>query len=829
MLLVWWLALIGSGLQGQISSPATFFGHPLGSQFHRHHEVMDYVKAVAAASPRVELQPYGKTYEGRELALLLVSSEENLAQLETIRQNNLKATGLLPGKPSGPRKPVVWLSYNIHGNESASTEAAMQVLYQLATQDTANWLDELVVIIDPCVNPDGRDRYVNWYQQVRHATPISDPRDIEHREPWPGGRYNHYLFDLNRDWCWQIQQESQLRGVHYAAWMPQVHVDFHEMGPQSPYFFAPAARPFHPIINRWQREFQQLVGSNHARYFDAAGWLYFTSESYDLFYPSYGDTWPTYQGAIGFTYEQGGSGRAGLAFEREAGDTLTLGERLAHHYTTSLSTIEAAYQARQRLLDNYDQYFAEAQQGKGAAFAAYVISRDNAPGNLQPLRDMLDRMNIRYGRATRTQQIMGRAYDTKNRRSIEVKPGDLVIESAQPQGHLVRVLFDPEAELEDSLTYDLTAWALPYAFGLKAAAVVAPVATEPMAAESPFRLQVPDEPAYAYLVDWDGLPAVRWMADMMEAGFRLRRSEGDLVLKGRRFAPGTLVVTRADNRNRDLDAEAVRLANLHQVGIFAARSGWAEQGSDLGSSSFPVVITPKVAMVRGESLSATRMGELWYYLEQEIGYPFHMLPLDALSSSGLARYDVLILPSGRYDTQESMIYEFVRNGGRVVALEEAIELFAQGNTALGEAIQVSQASNAMPTPGPKDNAWLPRYGQQGREEASESVPGSVFAVQLDPTHPLAYGLGQTYYALKHRDTAYPYLRANGWNVGVYPRGQPLSGFAGQAAQRRIDRSLAIGVESIGRGEVVYLVDSPCFRAFWQGGKLLLANAIFGGE
>lgn len=824
------LSMIGlSRSRAQVPPPASFFGHPLGSQFHRHHEVIDYVEAVAAASSRVQWQPYGQSYEGRPLGLLMISSEDNLAHLELIRQNNLKATGLLPGQVEGLRKPIVWLSYNIHGNESASSEAAMQVLYQLATHDTAAWLDELVVIIDPCVNPDGRDRYVNWYQQVRHAEPVMDRHDIEHQEPWPGGRLNHYLFDLNRDWCWQTQQESQLRGARYAAWMPQVHVDFHEMSPESPYFFAPAAHPYHPIITPWQREFQQLVGSHHARYFDAAGWLYFTSEVYDLFYPSYGDTWPTYQGAMGFTYEQGGSGRAGLALIREGGDTLTLGQRMAHHVATSLSTVEAAYQSRQRLLEGYDQYFADAREGKGADYAAYVISRENATENLAQLWQLLDRQQIRYAQAARSQRVAGRRYDRPGRTSIEVRSGDWVISTAQPQGHLVRVLFDPAAQLEDSLTYDLTAWALPYAYGLEAAAVSTPIATQAAQAAPALEQQILEQPAYAYVVAWEDLRAVRWMADMMQAGFTLRRSQGEWVLRGQRFAPGALVVTRADNRGLDLDAEAVRLAHAHQVSLFAAQSGWAEQGADLGSGAFTVLPAPRVAMLWGEDVNANRLGEIWFCLEREMQYPFHMLPAADLSPGVLNDYDVLILPDGSYHRQESAIFEFVRQGGRVVALEGAIDLFANSSTALGEAVRSSQMTRPGSKPDPKSEAWLAIYGQQGREEASRSVPGSVFAVKLDPTHPLAYGLGESYYALKHRHAAYPYLQGNGWNVGVYPQGKPLSGFAGQQAQAKIDRSLAIGIESLGQGEVVYLVDSPCFRAFWQGGKLLLANALFGYE
>lgn len=820
--------LLGSVARGQVPAPDTFFGHDLGSQFHRHHEVMAYVAAVAAASPRVQLQPYGQTYEGRELTLAFLSSERNLAQLETIRENNLRATGLLTGTIDGPRLPIVWLSYNIHGNESVSTEAAMQVLYQLVSQDTAQWLDDLIVVIDPCVNPDGRDRYVNWYQQVRHPQPVADPADLEHHEPWPGGRYNHYLFDLNRDWCWQTQQESQLRGAQYSRWLPQVHVDFHEMGPNSPYFFAPAARPFHPIITQWQREFQRLVGGNHAQAFDRAGWAYFTSEVYDLFYPSYGDTWPTYQGAIGFTYEQGGSGRAGLAYQVPTGDTLTLRDRIDHHYTTSLSTVATAHQQRERLLASFDQYFADARQGKDATYTAYHVSQANAAGKLTDLLDLLDRQQIRYQQASRDSRVRGYSYQANAEQSATIEAGDLILPVQQPQGHLLRVLFDPQAPLEDSLTYDLTAWALPYAYGLTAHALVESVPTEPYEA-SPFAPhRAPEAPAYAYLVAWEDLRAVRWLADMQAAGVVLRRSQGRLTVQGQTFAPGALVAMRADNPHQDLDGLAVRLANAHQVELTAVLTGRMMQGPDLGSDAYAVLPPVQVGLLRGPETSATRLGELWFCLEQEMGLPVHLLGTDYLDRVELAAYDVLILPEGRYQAFREQLIDYVRQGGRIVAIEGAIATFARNQTTLAASLQAQANETDNPPPSAKDDTWLQAYGERSQRYASGSVPGTIFRVQLDASHPLAYGLGEQYFALKHQRDTYPYLRG-GWNVGTYPSGKPVSGFAGYQAQQAIAQSLAIGTESLGQGELVYLVDSPCFRAFWQGGKLLLANAIWLAE
>ena len=291
-------------------SPADFLGYTLGDRFTRHHNVVDYMEHLAATTPSAHWTPYGKTNELRTLGTLTLSSPENLVRLEALRQANLAR--VRTGKPALASTaqtertldlPIIWLSYNVHGNEAVCTEAAMATAYELL-QKHSDWLAHAVVIIDPCVNPDGRDRYVAF--QDRTTGPMAmvdlDPQALEHDEPWPGGRSNHYLFDMNRDWAWQTQIETQQRVAAYRRWMPHVHVDFHEMGVNSPYYFAPAAEPLHHAITPWQRRCQEHIGQNNARWFDARGALYFTREVFDLFYPSYGDTWPMFHGAIGMTY-----------------------------------------------------------------------------------------------------------------------------------------------------------------------------------------------------------------------------------------------------------------------------------------------------------------------------------------------------------------------------------------------------------------------------------------------------------------------------------------------------------------------------------------------
>ncbi|MEK7226477.1 MAG: M14 family metallopeptidase, partial [Bacteroidota bacterium] len=379
-----------------------------------------------------------------------ISSAENISNLENIRKNNLRLANLSLDKMAANENApaIVWLSYNVHGNEPSSSEAAMLTLY--AFTDPSNtkskeWLKNTVVIIDPCINPDGRDRYVNWYNSAVGKKFNPQPMAREHREPWPQGRTNHYNFDLNRDWAWQTQVESQQRIKMYDQWMPQVHVDYHEQGVNEPYYFAPAAEPYHEVITPWQREFQTSIGKNNAKYFDQNNWLYFTKEVFDLFYPSYGDTYPVYNGSIGMTYEQGGIS-AGLGVINDEADTLTLTDRAMHHFTTSLSTIEVSSLNANRLIKEFRKYFNTAVTTGFGEYKSYVIK--NQPQDAQridQLLDLLDKNGIQYGRGSGSGK--GYNYVTGKEEPFTLGVNDILVSSYQSRSAFTNVLYEPKSRL----------------------------------------------------------------------------------------------------------------------------------------------------------------------------------------------------------------------------------------------------------------------------------------------------------------------------------------------------------------------------------------------
>lgn len=799
----------------ELKSPSEFLGYELGTQFTRHHQVVDYYEYLAeAASDRVQLQAYGQTNERRPLLLAYISSKENIADLENIRAAHIAST-----KGEGnPTKAVVWLSYNVHGNESVSTEASMLTAYTLLTEKS-DYLKNTVVMMDPCVNPDGRERYVNWYHQYKNTPNNVDPNSKEHHEPWLSGRANHYMFDLNRDWAWLTQVESQQRIKMFNQWLPHVHVDFHEQGVDAPYYFAPAAEPFHEVITDFQREFQVTVGKNHAKYFDANGWFYFTKEIFDLLYPSYGDTYPTYNGSIGMTYEQGGSGRAGLAIETGIGDTLTLTDRIAHHFTTGISTVEISSQNAEKLNTEFQKFY----QTKDYKYKSYVLNGD--VDKIEALTRLLAQHEIEYGWG-KNGSTKGFSYSSAKHGNLKTSEKSLVVSTEQKKGTLVKVLFEPNAKLSDSLTYDITAWSLPYAYGLEA--VASESSTDATLAikgrsENQSATSNLSEDAYAFLTDWNSFNDAQFLAELQQRDIRVRYAQKPFTIDGVDYDRGSLIITRADNKNRsDFLKNLSEIASKHHILLNATSTGFVEDGKDFGSSSVEMIKNNKIAVLSGEPTSTLRFGEIWHFFEQQLHYPVTVIDTEYMAGVDLLEYDVLILPDG--DGYEDFmdadklkhLKEWVSHGGKLIAMGDALKGLTNENGFTLKAKEIEKDSTIN----------LQSHDDNEREQIKSAITGAIFKTKVDATHPLAFGYDDTYFSLKLGNSAYEYLEDGTVVYLEADSTKPVAGFAGSEAQKKIGDTLIFGVEEQGDGQVIYMVDNPLFRGFWENGKLFFANALF---
>lgn len=793
-----------------IQSPSEFLGYELGTRFTNHYQVVDYYQYLAKVSNMIQLQEYGKTNEQRLLQVAYISTPENLSNLESIRKNHLANAGIGTAQNSA-NKAIVWLSYNVHGNESSSTEASMQTTYELITQKKA-WLENTVVIVDPCINPDGRDRYVNWYNQVASFPYNSNQKAKEHDEPWPGGRPNHYLFDLNRDWAWATQVETRQRLKVYNTWLPHIHVDFHEQGINEPYYFAPAAEPFHEVITDWQRDFQTQIGKNHAGYFDTEGWLYFTRERFDLFYPSYGDTYPTFNGAIGMTYEQAGHGMAGLGILTDEGDLLSLKDRIAHHHTTGLSTVEISSKNADKLNSEFKKYFSK----NDFEYKSYVLEGNQ--DRINKLAELLDRHEITYGFTSNT-SVKGLDYESSSQKTTTV-PFGLVVSTNQPKAKMVKVLFEQNAKLSDSLTYDITAWSIPYAYGLKT------IASKTLVSENPVNKvfsENAEQNATAYVAHWNTVKDATFLSALLQQGIRVRFTEKPLVSGGNSFDRGSIIITRSDNKNVEkFTQKVISLANRMKIELTNLSSGFSDNGVDFGSPDIKEIKMPKVAVMSGDATSSLGFGELWYFFEQELKFPVTNINSENFSENTLNSFNILVLPNGNYsdlfdEEGLKLLHDWVSHGGKVIAIGSSLNTFA-GKEGFG-------LTKKEKTPDDAAKKDLISYAKTERERISDFITGAIFKTKVDNTHPLAFGYGESYFTLKLGTNAYNYIK-EGYTVSYLEDTKAVSGFTGYRAAKEIQNTLVFGEYRIGNGSMIYMVDNPMFRAFWENGKLFFANAIF---
>ena len=822
------LILLSLAINAQVKSPAEFLPN-YGAKVSYYHELEAYFSHLVQSSQYIQHKPYGQTTQGRSLNTYLISTPENLQDLENIRLTHLYNIGMSGSKPSTVNdKAIVWLSFNVHGNEAAAAESAMGVAYELINPDNAatkEWLKNTILILDPCLNPDGYARYGNWLRDITGKDTHPGLYDREHMEPWPGGRQNHYAYDLNRDWAWQTQTETQQRIALYNYWMPMVHVDVHEMGYNEPYFFPPAAEPFHEFITPAQREFHNSIGETTSKRFDAQGWSYYTRERFDLFYPSYGDTYPSFNGAVGMTYEQGGIG-AGRAVMMKNGNTLTLQDRIDHHRTAVLTAVETASWQKDRLVKNFREYFKDSRENPKGRYRTYIVKNN---GKSEELAQLLKRNKIQFAYADETKKLSGYHYQADAEKDFTLEPNDMIIQAKQPKAVLTQVLFEPAQKLTDSLSYDITAWALPHAYGI-----------ESYALKKELNIKVKDaitnkgkfeaERAYAFYVPWNGRASVRVLASLHKNGVKVRSARKASSFRGIKVNPGDLVILKGDNSALGDFEGAMNILLMEKCDYEAIESGYSLTGGDLGGEFYPLLEAPKVLLFSGSGVSATDFGQAWFYMDEVADYPVSVVDQQNFGRVNLSEYNTIIMADGWYsfnDEQKKRIDSFIEDGGKVIAIGSALNMF-EDRAGYSLTKFATEADKELEKQQQDDEALKARfldYQNAERRAISGAVPGAVIENVLDKSHPLSYGLGERYFSLKTGDSRYQLLK-NVWNVAYVPKNYKNFGFIGRSLKKRLENTVTFAVEQKGDGQIIYMVDNPLFRGFWENGNLLFSNALF---
>jgi len=817
--------MVSSQLLAQLQSPSEFIGYSINKRYPWHFQAVNYIKYLDQISPQVKIEKYGETFEGRPLYLMYVSSNENIQNLEKIRQNNLQKAGLLEENNAQKIPAIAWMAYDIHGNEASCTPAALETVYRLLSSNEitkSETLENTLIIFDICVNPDGYSRYINWIRQVTGKTPNPSLDAREHVEPWARGRYNHYLFDMNRDWAWQSQIETKARVRKYNEWLPHIYGDFHEMGINAPYYFAPAVEPYHEEITNFQRQFQTKIGKNNAYHFDKKGWLYFTRERFDLLYPSYGDTWPLFNGAIGMTYEQAGNHKAGTQVIIETGDTLTLADRIEHHVMAGLATIQTVSENKEDLLKGFEDFYQKSRSNPSGKYKSFIIKNTNHPDKLQELIQYLDRQKIQYGKVDTERNLQGFNYQKNKTESFKIEQNDLIISTYQPKSTLVKVLFNPKTTLKDSVTYDATAWALPYAFGLKAYATSFKWEVKPQKYKLPEAQNfLPQTPVYGFLKKWESFEDAKFLAQLLQNKINVRFATKKITFNNEIFPKGTLVILRGDNQNTsEFEKIILQTAQKYNRQLTFTTTGFADNHPDLGSPEIKLIKNPRVAVLSEKGISPTGFGNIWYFMEQQLDYPVTVIGTAYFNKINLRKYDILILPEIYHFTNHTYlnkIKEWVKDGGKLITLGSSCQI---GSSFSLETLPKNEEDSNQ-----KSKQNFPKYEMQERQELVNSIAGAIFKAEVDSSHPLAYGYDTEYFTLKTSSESYQFLEY-GWNVGILRENAWIDGFVGYKLKSKLSNTPIFATEKVGRGTVIYFIDNPIFRASWQNGRLLLANALF---
>ncbi len=867
--------------EAALPSPAAVLGYPLGTRFTHWDRIVAYLQALDAASDRVTMWEYGRTYEGRPLVLLAISDPKNIARLDALRRERLRladAAALSGGERERlvREAPVVaWLAYGVHGNESSSAEAAMATAYLLAAGggDTAAMLRDTIVLVDPLCNPDGRERYVHGFEQRVGSRPNSDAAAAEHFEPWPGGRYNHYLLDMNRDWAWASQQETRARLAAYREWEPQVYVDFHEMGSESTYFFPPAADPIHPRIDRRLVSWLDTFGRANAEAFERQGWIYYTGENFDLFYPGYGDSYPGLRGAVGMTYEMAGGGRAGAALELPDGTLLSLADRVARHLTTSLATVKTAAANRRRLLEDYAAARTAPRAEDGRTFL-WPAEQQEA----RALADLLALHGIEVRQLGEGTSLPARPLTAPTGEEPAAKQfaaGTYAVSTAQPLGDLVAALMELEAPMSPSFLerqrsrieqdlspefYDITAWSLPLAFNVQTwVAAGEPHGLRPLGRRAGV---MRGSGELGWLVPPQGLASFRLAARLQERGIQHRVALQGFTAGGTEFPSGTLFVPRLGNAAKaaagdggaggggasgggavgaagspagggaggagGAGLEATIAELLDEGGLVAHRIGssYELKGLSLGSDDMVAVRRSRIGVLSGDGVDPTSFGFLWHLLDEEVGAPHRRLDIARLGAVDLWSFDALVLPDGGgYDEQinekqREQLAAWVRSGGVMVAIGGAVSWLQEH--------ELTKIQKWKP-PEKDPEAAEDGAAEKGPGDRPLFTPGAALATTMRRNHPLTLGLQSP-----------PAVLVEGTSV-LLATGEPrqdvltavdeepvIAGFAWPEAEERLSGALLVGAERLGSGTLVVFAQDPAFRLFWRATTPLLLNALLYG-
>ena len=809
-----------------VPTPGKSLGFELGQRHPRHDQVLAYLQTLALSSERVKLTEIGLTTELRKQVLLTISHPDNLANLEHIlQQRKITSFGTKTTEEQKAEEPlVVWLGYSIHGDEISGTNAAMAVAYHFAASQNKA-LEELlkntIIVIEPSLNPDGMDRFVNWVNTYRGTTVNSDPNHIEHHQGWQKGRTNHFGFDLNRDWLLLAQKETQHRLKYFHHYQPNVLGDFHEMKGNGSYFFQPGIPSrTHPLTPAKNIELTRLLAGYHAAALDKEQRLYYTEESYDDFFYGKGSTYPDINGGVGILFEQASS--RGLQQETVNG-LLTFEFGIKNHVLTSLSTVNGAWDNREQLKEYRRDFYKQAEkQAKKEKVSGYLLTERYDKYRLNAFLNKLRQHQIRVYHLTE---------DFRHNSKLFNKSDSYFVPLLQPQYRVIKALFNQETEFKDNTFYDVSGWTMPLAMDIEFHEVSRTWGLK--LDSSPWQLSVEstakiNEGAYAYIFDWHHFMAPKLLNQLLSQNIKVKvatKSFSTIISgKNRHFSAGAIVILAGIQNENNWQQILSELSINAQVELTAVSSGLTSKGIDLGSGSLRIIEPVNVLLLGGKYVSQNEAGEIVFYLDDTLNIPVSVIDMARLGHTDLNRYSHIIMVDGNYSSVStavvSKLEQWIEQGGVVFSQKRAAKWLSERGMLKANFVSESQIDGLF------DTEKL-QYRDKGRLSARKRIAGAIFETELDIGHPLTYGYNKASLPVFRNSTlimnkpSEPFI-----TVAKYSSSPLMSGYADRNLVNLIANNPTIIAHNLKKGRVIASSDNLTFRGYWYGSAKILANSIF---
>lgn len=797
-----------------IPKPADIIGHEVGQWHITHDKLVAYMTKLAEVSPRITLEVRGKSYEDRPIILLTITAPENHQNLENIRQQHLQLTEEASNSLSLDNLPiVVYQGFSIHGNEPSGSNAALAVAYYLAAAEGAEietLLKNTVILFDPSFNPDGLQRFSTWVNSHKSHTLNPDGNDREYREAWPGGRTNHYWFDLNRDWLVAQLPETQARVATFHKWMPNILTDHHEMGTNSTFFFQPGEPSrVHPLTPKMNQQLTAEIGKFHAKALDNIGSLYYSEEDFDDFYYGKGSTFPDINGSIGILFEQGSS--RGHIQESENG-ILTFPFTIRNQFTAALSTLEAAKNMRTQILSYQRDFYRDARNtASKLGNKAYIFGDEKDAAKTHALAALMKRHRLNLFEPSEDMVINGKKY---------TKGHSFILPKSQKASRLIEAMFDLRTQFTDSLFYDISAWSLPHAFNVDYAETTLPSSAAKVENLVNKKGLVTGQNAYAYLFEWHEFYTPKALNKILQKGIRAKVAMLPFTLEGIKYDYGTIMVPA---QNQDLKPDELfsflkSVAAESHINITGVNTGLST-GIDLGSRNFMAVEKQKVALLVGNGINSNDAGEIWHLFDQH--YAMHLTKLDteSIPRADLSSYTTIIVPDlwggSLNEGAKKNLETWVKNGGTLIGFKGAAKWMKTS-----ELINVELKTNELVA---KNIPFEKKQDFQG----AQVTGGAIFMAKTDRSHPINFGYKNNEVPLFRDDNVYIAPDKQSYNNPIqYTKNPLVSGYISEENLELLKGSVPFQVQNNGSGKVIAFTDNTCFRAFWYGTNKLLMNAVF---